>query len=102
MPFHEEADPLDENHRGETDVEVADEDWANALIESYEKEGHQVDGDDVKLPNAVQKAMERALAKAWVNYVKNHRPRNNHNETVATNERLIQRITDTVCLQLGV
>jgi hypothetical protein len=98
-----------ENHRGESHADIAAEDWADALIIAWENEGHQIDGDDFDLPKAVLDDMKRKLNKAFdkrrkleTEYRARHRPRENHSETVATKERLIQRITAEVYRQFRV
>ena len=113
MVLQDEVDPSedvcrpDENHRGEPDSQVKAEDWADALIIAWENEGNQMDeGGYDNVPNAVMKKMECDLKRAWQvrwndSHYHNHRPRENHSETVATN-RLIQFVTDKVCEQLGV
>jgi hypothetical protein len=104
MPFHEEADDLDENHRGETLHQIESEDWVDRLIAAWEREQNQMEPDyEHHIPNSVKHAMERALTKThraeWkLSHYHDHRRR--QNQTFGTHECLIQHITDAVCRQL--
>jgi hypothetical protein len=117
MVYHDESEipdeeRVDENRVGKSPADIAGDDWADALIISWENEGKQIDGDDFDgkdIPKAVLDDMKRKLNKALAkrrmhedDHQQSHRSPAHSSETVRTKERQIQRITAEVCRQLRI